>query len=920
MKDLVALDDAVRPAGNTSQDSMVNAAAVFEQQLEQMTAWKHQLASQMEVLRRDGIKILERQKNLAIEKKKLADERAALQADRDAATAQLTQLEREREQLDERTEGLERAQGELAELQKQKRQWQAEAAAAQHAAVETGARRDAAAAELKQAETKLAAFNELDARRTEVEKQTATAREELAALLSQKDEFEKSLHDLLMRSAEVAAGEKCLQEREAKHLSEDVRIRETIEQLEAERQSLAEAQRQLMQERSTLAEAAEQKSADVTALQKELEGERAALVQARADMSKRLEQTETEHAEQLELLAKQTKRLSERRAELEAATSDVQKAIELRVGKASEALQEELKRQQASYEQKLAAYEQKFTALATNAQQGDAEVAEWKSREQELLAKSTAAEAEAEAARADLARLQANLNRARMEVEERLADTTKIHAAELERARQESEQLLTAAQHQAAEADERIAVLSQEISALQKKSQNNGAEQGQVAELQAKLTDAEAHLAQALADWDAQTAEWKGKVAGLTQELAAAQSQLDEGTPVADADTGHEKQLEAQLAELMKQLQTMQAQRNELATQLFASHELIQRANEEKMLDHSALEARLFELQKTIETMEAEKSRWTSQAKAATPATVNSAKGAAQHERLLRQARNLRAYRKQVRDTCTALEGHRAEVAQQRDQLRSRKENLEQVKRLLEKQEMVMARKLADHNALKTVAAVGIFVIMVLGSVFLSVYKFVSPEFRSEAVVQLAPPPGLQGVELQAWQTRTAEFARNNEVTYAAWKILRGPDEKYAMHDVRDEWIGSLARQMVVQLDPQSKTVAIRYSGTDPAGVAQVCNALAIALTNPAFRETTDQTRSIGAGGTILARATPPQYPAQDNRLMLGLAVVAVVLFVSLIFVILFRWHVSRQLKEIDQMADEQDLADMESDLPPETA
>ena len=40
----------------------------------------------------------------------------------------------------------------------------------------------------------------------------------------------------------------------------------------------------------------------------------------------------------------------------------------------------------------------------------------------------------------------------------------------------------------------------------------------------------------------------------------------------------------------------------------------------------------------------------------------------------------------------------------------------------------------------------------------------------------------------------------------------------------------------------------------------------------------------------------------------LSLCVVAVVLFVSLLLVIVFRHYVARQLREIDQMADEQDL------------
>jgi hypothetical protein len=49
--------------------------------------------------------------------------------------------------------------------------------------------------------------------------------------------------------------------------------------------------------------------------------------------------------------------------------------------------------------------------------------------------------------------------------------------------------------------------------------------------------------------------------------------------------------------------------------------------------------------------------------------------------------------------------------------------------------------------------------------------------------------------------------------------------------------------------------------------------------------------------------------------MMVSLSVVAGVLFLSLILVMLFRHFVARQLKEIDQMADAQDLEDMRADL-----
>ncbi len=83
---------------------------------------------------------------------------------------------------------------------------------------------------------------------------------------------------------------------------------------------------------------------------------------------------------------------------------------------------------------------------------------------------------------------------------------------------------------------------------------------------------------------------------------------------------------------------------------------------------------------------------------------------------------------------------------------------------------------LPTTTPLKTVAAVGIFVIMVLGSVFISVYKFVNPIYRSEAVVQLTPPAATVAsgtAATQAWLTRQMEFIRSEDVTFTAWKILR---------------------------------------------------------------------------------------------------------------------------------------------------
>ena len=92
---------------------MLDAAVMLETQLEQMTAWKHQLAQQMELMRRDGVKPLERQKNLAVEKQRLAAEREALGGDRTYVQKLHGEVEEQTKRLE--TEGARIAAG-LAEL------------------------------------------------------------------------------------------------------------------------------------------------------------------------------------------------------------------------------------------------------------------------------------------------------------------------------------------------------------------------------------------------------------------------------------------------------------------------------------------------------------------------------------------------------------------------------------------------------------------------------------------------------------------------------------------------------------------------------------------------------------------------------------------------------------------------------------
>jgi flagellar biosynthesis/type III secretory pathway M-ring protein FliF/YscJ len=57
----------------------------------------------------------------------------------------------------------------------------------------------------------------------------------------------------------------------------------------------------------------------------------------------------------------------------------------------------------------------------------------------------------------------------------------------------------------------------------------------------------------------------------------------------------------------------------------------------------------------------------------------------------------------------------------------------------------------------------------------------------------------------------------------------------------------------------------------------------------------------------------------EDSRMSISLAVVAATLLVSLLLVMIFRHFIARQLNEIDQMADAQELEDVRADLPEAT-
>lgn len=995
--DLVSLDEGTQQpletgAGASSQDSILNAAEMFQQQLEQMTAWKHQLAQQMELMRRDGVKLLERQKTLALEKKKVAEDREALASERGRIQQLQSEAEAQSRQLAQRAAEIAAAETDLRKLESERGRWEMQLASAREEIERLAARKSQTASELAAGEARLQELQAAEGQYQHLKAQIGQAEAQLADLHEQQRAIEATRHDLDLKNAELLARQKSLADQEAHCLAEDVRLKEGLEQLEVQRRQLVESQRHATQDREAAAAHQQQLAArerelaqqaqelasreeSIRSQQKDLENarqslqarqselgqrdqalaqkaaategdlrarlaeaetlrnqaaeDRQAALKQRQELQRKLEALDQEHADQLESLARQTKRLSERRAEIEAAERDIDKALEERIAKATGSLQGELAAARTAYEQKIATLEAQISA-------SEASSAELRKADERLTEELAETSRQLAAVREELHQAGIVLAHAK---EENVALARDL-SAQLDAARQEAARWQAAVESARAESTTGDEQTRQSRAAAEQARAELEAVRGQLAalqnaheELQFKLElqaddarrameAAQAQLSAELQARDAQIVQWQEKYQAA---VAAAESGGKSGK-----SSGSDAQ--AKVKELASQLAMLEQQRDELANQLFTIQDNVRRQQEEAILATNVLEGKLLSLEQKNAALEAEKSAWKSHSKGggggrdATPATQTSVESiselaraqqqmAQQRERLLRRARALRGYRQQTQETRQALENSREEIAQQREQLRARKENLEQVKRLLEKQEMVMARKLADHNAIKTVAAVGIFVIMILGSAFFGVYRFMSPVFRSEAVVQLTPPAGLQGLEAEAWLSRQMEFVRSPEVTHAAWKVLRSAEEHYAMHDVRDEWLGSINKHLSMQIDSPGKTLSIRYSGPNATGVSQVCNALAAAYSQPSMREVTEQTKNVGAGAQVLAKATPPLYPAEDHRLMVSMSVVAVVLFVSLLLVMIFRHFVARQLREIDQMADQQDLEELGGDL-----
>ncbi len=887
--DLVSLDEAGQSAQTAgSQDSILDAADLFQQQLDQITSWKQQLGGQMDAMRRDGIKLLERQKALAMERKQLADDRAQFSTEREQIQKLQGEVNAESQRLGQRASELEAAQRQLAEFEGRREQAQRELAAREKSLTDMEARHLAEDVRLREA------LEQMEGQRKqllEAQRQTNHDREQI----------DHQARDLAARAQSLEQNNQSLSGREQGLASAQQQLQQAQADLQNKQNEIAGQQADL-QRRSDAAKAQQQQSDE----------ERQQITKQRQDLQRKLEAFEHEQADQLDALSKQTKRLSDRRTEIEAAESNLEQTLAARIAQATESLRQELATAKGGQNERITQLEAQIRQAESTAQAWAAKESQFQQDLSNLQGQLAKLKSELQQASASLEKVAAErtslAGQLEQQIEQGKAEAAKWQQA-IDAARAQSSgggEALQQAQAEAASAREELKAVKAQADLLKTAKDNLEFQLEVRAEDGAKqLENLRQGLTQQIAERDAQIAQ-------LRQSMEGGKSGKKGGAESAA------NALKVQ--DLTKHAQMLEQQRNELATQLFSVQDTLRRQQEESLLAKNGLEAKLLALSEKTSKLEAEKSTWKQRPQSAAGAAQSGNPKAAQQQafqrdRLLRQAKALRTFRLQIRDTQGSLEQGREELAQQREQIRARKENLEQVKRLLEKQEMVMARKLADHNAIKTVAAVGIFVIMVLGSVFFGIYHFVNPLYRAEATVQLAVPSNLQGADLELWFNKQMEFVRSDEVTSAAWKVLRSPDEHYGMHDVREEWAGSLGSHLTMELDSKKAALTVQYSGPDANGVSQVANALAVAYSTPGLRDSAELTKNAGLGAQVI-KAAPPIFPLQDNRMMVSLGTVAVTLFISLILVMIFRFFIARQLKEIDRMADANELEDVKLDMP----
>lgn len=887
-------------------DAVLSAAQRVDAQLERLSAWKHQLARQMELLRRDGIKLLERQKNAAQQKAELATAQAALAADRESLAASRQALAAQAQELDSRAAALAAAESDLTDLT---------------------ARRAALEAELADAQAAL------DTRRAAVEVVAQTTADEQRGLAdartrlqSTTDELQAKNAQLTTTSAQLTTTTAQLDTTTAQLQTADGQLRATTANLDnlcAQFDSLTQEVTHAAARRDALqAELAALENAGRTATAA-LADARQALADAQSQHALALQQARetagdaaalAQRAVQSAQLDARTEALERRATELAARDADLQaRAAELATrDTALDARTTDLHTQSAAIASQAAELNLRSGDLDARAATLTSRAGDLQTRELALDAR--AGDLESDAARLDA--LAAQLDARNFALDSRTAQLDARHtdlarlAAELDH-------------RQAAITEHEAAWLARDV-ALRDAAEQLETQRRELAHAQQELQ----HAAEEAARESARQADdFAARQAALQAEVAAVRDAAQTATrpdplpdPVPAPADPHAAERQAAL---QRQVATLESQNESLLRTLSDLQAAAEQQTGEALLARNTLECELLSLRHELELLRGQRLAPVYEPPAATPAPAaqppsNEAALALQtltwhRDRLLQRALLLRQKRRRSRDAARALGSHFQDIARQRDELRAKKENLELVKRFLEKQEMVMARKLADHNALRTVAAVGIFLLMILGSSFAGIYTFLSPVYRTEAVIRTAP--GNAEADIDGWLNRQAEFIKSPEVTSAAWRILRSPDNHYAMHDVREEWLNSFAKHLTIAPDDAARTLTIRYTGPAAEGVSQVANALASAYVNPNLREASESTHLVGAGATLDSPAPIPTTAAQDHRFTTSLAISASAVFLSLIAVMSFRHLVSRQLREIDAMADPTDLSELSDEV-----
>lgn len=849
-------------------DRIAAAASEFEAQINSLTTWKHQLAQQMELLRKDGMKLLEKQKKLADEKRQIVAEREKLKAEReqiqlahDEVSAQARKVEERAQELNQLEEKRQQARADVeqaeamlaqirdaqADLREQQRTYEESAQAleqkqsefAEHAAAadklktELDARGQELAAQLSQVQQRESAIEE---ERRRIDEQRIAVEASRAAIEGKAGELEKQLEQ-----ARAAIEETYKTQLAQAHAENEKKLAEKIAQLEAERKNV---ESQLAQQE------AEQTRKLVDEARREVERQyQAKISELRSEYNRKMDQREEEIGQQMMLMGREAQRLQERRRELEAEADEIRQQLS-RASTEQSGSAGALIELRAQHETQLAELTSKLEIARLEAESLQAEKAHL---EQQLASASNELQLRVASSAGESAAKQAELS----------AEITKLQLTitELNESKQDLAEKLSATETE-------INTIRQSAGGLETENQKNAEEkmrlEGRVSVLEAAKLDAERQLQTALDETEKLRRQHEAYIRESAEEL--------------DKQVNEQRQhFEGKISELTAELAQI---RQELAAERDAHAKL---ANEKSIAgnQHAELEAKLSGMR----------------------------------GRLVRQVKCIRQRRQMWRGMMAKFNANAQDLQKQKEQFATRKENLEQVRRLLEKQELVLSRKLADHSAMRTVGIVVIAITAILFGAFSGVYQFVKPVWRSEAIVQIAPPASLKEKDLAAWLGKQEEMFRSPEVVAVAWQGLR--QDGYGGHDSRDAFAASLGTHLKVLPDMSAKQLSLQYTGGEAKDVADVCNALAagysVALAKHGDKVGSDATdteieRAAASAGksSIFAKATPAQIPIKDDRRNMALLTAGGAMVLAGIFGLIIRFFIRRSLREIEKMTGEE--------------